>query len=646
MVVVDASPPAAFHGVELSLGDASIGAALVPPFTFSVDTTAFDDGEVDLVAVGVVALTAEQLRVTAPVEIANTGPALEVVSPVDGASILGSAPSGFELAPVVEAQDPNGVASLTVTIAGEETSLGAADGTVSVALPDSDIDFPHAPVDLVFEATDRFGNASTKTIAVTPSILAMRFERAFGSGLPMLSHMTVADSGALVCQVGKNSSTGDGSLYVIAQPDQAEHPALVAETPAPGPAALTGDSLYYFGWTSSVTTFTRATLSGEVTSLFELGGSSYQQPSVHPFRLDDGRVLGAWVEPGIPATHLFVYQPDGALELEVVHAPLTITSSKALPLAGRVVFVAAPSFGGTGGVYAADTTTGALSGPWALPSGDAIQELVAADPLGVLALGMVPGNNGPPDTSLAFFEPLGGKPEWEHPLGGTYPSWAKVEANSVARVFAFGSSQDARSELALYSSSGKTTLWQGGAGAHESALGPIDEMTLALIGMNPDQSFGLIALSLDGAEQWREPLARAYLDRQQVLSDGSIVVTSLSDWSTAVDVALQRFDKNGELVWDDVLPCRGVGGFLEHDGVLLVQYVTADSSATVYEARDLASGDVRWRFREPSPANTGGIVSVMIYSPAWGLFLGPAPSAVDVGAGAMSNNAVVLGLVP
>jgi len=90
--------------------------------------------------------------------------------------------------------DPNGVESLSVTIEGTSFDLGSCDGSVSVPLP-TGTDFPHAPIELAFRGTDAFGHETVRSMKVTPTNLAARFERDFGGNLPMLGCWTRVASG-------------------------------------------------------------------------------------------------------------------------------------------------------------------------------------------------------------------------------------------------------------------------------------------------------------------------------------------------------------------------------------------------------------------------------------------------------------------
>ena len=641
--VVEASPEGFFHGVEIDLGGARVGTVLSPPFVLSIDTTTFPDGPAELSAVGVVAESGEEVRAAIAVDLANVAPALTVIEPRDGEEILGSPTKGFAIHPIVEVDDPNGVASLTVTVEGEEIDLGAGDGSIAVPIP-AGADFPRAPLDLVFTATDLFGNASTRAVAVTPTNLALRFERSFGYALPMLARLDVAESGALLCQIGKNSSTGDGPLYGITDPGAPAEASLSFETPMPGPAVQSGEGVFFFTREGSDGALYRATHDGASTLLLTLPPSTYS--TLDPLRLADGRVLGAWVDPASSVTHAFAYHPDGALDFTAA-LPLQLAGQgPPRVLADRLLLVASAG-SAPAAIHPMNTASGALDAAWALPSGNAVWKILAVDPAGVVTTNLASSPSGPPSTTLSLFAAPGGASLWEHDTGGTYPYWARVEPGGEALVFSFASQQGARSELSRFSDKGKALLWQGGVEAHESLLGAIDESTIALVGMKPDtQSWDLIALGLDGAEAWRRSLARSNLDRFALLADGSVLVSSVTDWSTATDVALELVDAAGVPLWQEVLPCRGAGALHDLGDLVVVQYVHADGSATVFEARDRATGALRWRYREPSPANLGGTLTVMAESAAWGVILGPAPRAVDMGGGVMTNTAVVLGLVP
>jgi hypothetical protein len=169
---------------------------------------------------------------------------------------------------------------------------------------------------------------------------------------------------------------------------------------------------------------------------------------------------------------------------------------------------------------------------------------------------------------------------------------------------------------------------------------------LVLTGMTGAEAWQLIGLGTDGTLQWQADLARPYLDRSLVLSDGSVSAHSVTSYTDPAESVWEMFDAEGNRVWEHSIPSQSVGGVIELGELIVCAYVAAGGADQVYEARDRASGELRWRHRQGSPANLGGSLSVMAWSEAWGVLLGPAPTAVEESGGGTSHAAVVLGLVP
>jgi hypothetical protein len=648
-VIVDATPPSAFHGVELSLGEAKVGNDEEPPFSFSLDTAEYPDGKVDLKAVGVVAETAERLTATLATELANHPPELVIQTPEEDALLVGSPSKGFAIAPVCAVSDPNGVKSVSLTLAGKSFDLGACDGSVSVTLPTGN-DFPHDAIELAFRATDAFGHETTQSVQVTPTNLASRFERDFGGYLPMLARIMIADDGTAVFQIGQNSSSGDGSLYVMNTLASMAAPEFMIEEPIPANAVLSGRDLYFFGSDQGDWALYHAPLGGAPQVLVELDGATYQQPAVHPWKREDGRVFAVWTEPTVSTMHLVAYDADGVKVFDKAHAGLMPGYSSMPPignttvLGDRLVMIAGDPEASTSAVHVFDAGTGALVDAWAPPSGNLLSDIVVVEDHGVVVKTQVAMQGGQPDSALALVDPANGTFVWERPLEGTHPQWVRVEPGSVT-VFAFASTQDAISALTRHTPDGATVLWSGAPNGHEGIVGHHGS-TLVLTGMTGAETWHLIAVGTDGTVQWQAELARPYLDRSLVLSDGSTSTHSLTSYANATESVWEMFDVEGNRVWEHAIPSQSVGGVIELGDLIVCAYVAAGGAEQVYEARDRASGELRWRHRQGSPANLGGSVSVMAWSDTWGLLIGPAPTAVEDSGGGTSHAAVVLGLVP
>ncbi|MCC2593887.1 metallophosphoesterase [Tessaracoccus sp. OS52] len=112
--------------------------------SYEWDTTAVADGEhtVELVASGV----RGEVKDSATVVVDNTGPVVAVTAPA--ASLKG------EVALALDVQDASEVASVVVTLNGEEVAVGAT--------LDSD-DLPVGPAELLIVATDALGNVTEHT---------------------------------------------------------------------------------------------------------------------------------------------------------------------------------------------------------------------------------------------------------------------------------------------------------------------------------------------------------------------------------------------------------------------------------------------------------------------------------------------------
>ncbi len=648
-VVVDATPPSAFHGVELSLGDTKIGNDEEPPFSFSLDTADYPDGKVDLKAVGVVAETAERLTATLATELANHAPDLVIESPEQDAFLVGSPSKGFAFAPVCAVSDPNGVASVTVTIDGVSTDVGACDGSVSVTLP-TGTDFPHEAIDLEFRATDAFGHETARSMQVTPTNLASRFERDFRGSLPMLARIMTADDGTAVFQIGENSSSGDGSLYAMNALASMAGPELVIEDPRPANAVLSGRDLYFFGSDQGDWALYHAPLDGAPKALIELDGATYQQPAVHPWKREDGRVFAVWTDPTVSTMHLVAYDEGGVEVFDKAHPGLMPGYSSMPPigntteLGDRIVMIAGDPQASTWAVHVFDADTGASLDAWAPPSGNLLSDIVVVEEHGVVVKTQIPVQGGPPDAGLALVDPATGAFVWERPLDGTHPQWVNVQPGAVT-VFAFASTEGAISSLTRHTPGDVSVLWSGAPNGHEGIVGHHGS-TLLLTTVTGDELRRLTALSTDGTLQWQADVALPYLDRTLVLSDGSVSTHSLSSYTETTESVWELFDVEGKRLWEHSMALQSVGGVIEIGELIVCAYVAAGGAERVYEARDRASGELRWRHRQGSPANLGGTLSVMAWSEAWGVLLGPAPTVVDEGGGDMSHTAVVLGLVP
>jgi hypothetical protein len=648
-VVVDATPPSVFHGVELSIGEAKVGNDEEPPFSFLLDTAEYPDGKVDLTAVGVVADTAERLTASLATELANHPPDLVVQSPEQDALIVGSPSKGFTLSPVCVVSDPNGVDSVSVTVEGTSFDLGACDGSVSVTLP-TGTDFPHDSIELEFRATDAFGHQTARSTQVTPTNLASRFERDFGGSLPMLARVMIADDGTAVFQVGRNSSAGDGSLYVMNTLASMAAPELVIEEPAPNDAVLSGSDLYFFGSDQGDWALYHAPLDGAPKALVTLDSASYQQPSFRPWKREDGRVFAVWTEPTVSTMHLVAFDAGGVKVFDKAHPGLMPGYSSMPPISNttalgdRIVMLAGDPQASSSTVHVFDGDTGALLDAWGLPSGNPVTDIVALEEHGVVVRTQLPAQGGPPDSALALIDPATGDFAWERPLEGTHPQWISA-GSGFATVFAFASTDGAISALTRHTADGATVLWSGAPNGHEGIVGHHGSL-LVLTGMTATETWQLIGLGTDGTLQWQADLALPYLDRSLVLSDGSVSAHSVTSYTDPAGSVWEMFDAEGNRVWEHSIASQSVGGVIELGELIVCAYVAADGAEQVYEARDRASGELRWRYRQGSPANLGGAISVMAWSETWGVLLGPAPTAVEESGGGTSHAAVVLGLVP
>jgi hypothetical protein len=340
---------------------------------------------------------------------------------------------------------------------------------------------------------------------------------------------------------------------------------------------LSGRDLYFFGSDQGDWALYHAPLDGAPKALVTLDGASYQQPSVHPWRREDGRVFAVWTEPTVSTMHLVAYDAGGVKVFDKAHPGLMPGYSSMPPISNttvlgdRIVMIAGDPQASTSAVHVFDAGTGALVDAWAPPSGNPVSDIVAVEDQGVVVMTQVAVQGGPPDSAIALIEPATGTFGWERPLEGTHPQWISVGSGS-ATVFAFASNDGAISALTRHTPDGATVLWSGASNGHEGIVGHHGS-TLVLTGMTEAEDWQLIALGMDGTVQWQADLALPYLDRSLVLSDGSVSAHSLTSYTDPAESIWEMFDAEGNRVWEHSIPSQSVGGVIELGELIVCAYV-------------------------------------------------------------------------
>jgi hypothetical protein len=147
--------------VDFRVGTNLVGTDTSSPYTISWDTTNLPDGAATLTAVAVDTSGNETTSAARTVTVDNTGPAVTLTAPADGATV-----SGNRIALSATATDPAGIASVAFVIDG--TVVGT-DTSSPYSINWNSKNTPDGPKALTARATDRAGNVATslaRTITV------------------------------------------------------------------------------------------------------------------------------------------------------------------------------------------------------------------------------------------------------------------------------------------------------------------------------------------------------------------------------------------------------------------------------------------------------------------------------------------------
>lgn len=617
--------------VELSLRGKTVAVDETEPFSFALDSTAFDDGVAQLSAKAVFAGSDSSATATLDVELANAAPRLTVVSPLDGATVLGSPSRGFSVSPVVNAVDGNSIASIWADTAKGPVDLGKADGSTPLLLDGVGTDFPHAPVKVTLHARDATGAESAVTINVVPSNVKARFEQPTGAAIaPAASLDVLADGRPLVGFAG--------SYYLLSEPAVPAKPSLVLDRI--DALARSGDSLFF---TTHDDPLTKESLrvsnlkSGETTTLFSISPET-DATAFDPFVSSSGRVYASWGDNSTLTSHVLGYSPEGKLLFETVHPGSLLLDQAVETPDGRLLTVAAPETSAPS-VLPFDMTTGAEQAAWAPPGG----QFVFSDAEGLVLAYYTSKSYGTPAIHLASLD-FSGTLQWDEIVDETYPQLVRRLPGGDALVFLFGSGAGVPSSLTVLGKSGQAPLWTGTLDETDSLVGEVPGSSDLVVSRYNTTTSKLSALRLaaSGAVVWSAPLPGDASTVLKVLSDGSVLASSPNVSAKTVTATL--IGPEGKTTWAVTFPGEKVTGSIEIDTLLLLAASGGDMAPFRFEARSRATGELRWRYLEgPSPDVFGRWV--MARSEPWDVVLSSLVRAVGEPAGS-SYATVTLGFIP
>ena len=629
-VLFDA-PPGSVSRVELSLRGKTVAADEDEPFSFALDSTAFDDGKAQLSAKAVLAASGSSAAATLDVELANAAPRLTVISPVDGSTVIGSPSRGFTLSPVVNAVDGNSIASVWADSAKGPVDLGKADGSTPLLLDGVGTDFPHAAVKVTLHARDTSGAEAAVTINVIPSNVKARFEQPTGDAIAPAARLDVlADGRPLVGFAG--------SYYLLPEPAVPAKPSLVLDRV--DALSRSGDSLFF---TTHDDPLTKESLrfsslkSGETKTLFAISPET-DATAFDPFVSSSGHVYASWGDNSTLTSHVLGYSPEGKLDFETVHPGSLLLDQAVETPDGRLLTVAAPE---TSARYVLpfDMTTGAEQAGWAPPGG----QFVFSDDKGVVLAYYTAKTYGTPAIHLASID-FSGALQWDEIVDETYPQLVRRLPGGDALVYLFGSGAGVPSSLTVLGKSGQAPLWTGTLDETDSLIGEIPGSSDLVVSSYNTTTSQLHALRLgeSGAVAWSTPLPGDANTVLKVLSDGSVLASSPNVNAKTVTTTL--IGPAGKITWKVTFPGEKVLGTIEVDNLLILAASGGDMAPFRFEARSRTTGELSWRYLEgPSPDVFGRWV--MARSQPWDVVFGSLVRATGEPAGS-SYATVTLGFVP
>ncbi len=628
-VLFDAPKGSVSH-VELDLRGQQIGVAATAPFTFTVDSAAFADGAAELTAKVILAGSGANAKASLEVELSNTPPKLAVISPVDGATVIGSPSRGFTVSPVVSALDGNTIAEVWAETASGNVDLGKGDGSIPVPLDGVGTDFPQAAVKLKIHARDATGAESTVTVKVVPSNVKSRFEQDTGGAVAPVRSLDILSDGRPLIGFA-------GSYYLLPQPSLTEKPSLTLDNV--DALVRSGESLFFTTHDAAQTkeTLMFSDLNGKMTSLFDLSLAD-QSTAFDPFLRKNGHVVASWVSTATLDSHVLGYGPDGKLDFDTLLPAAPLLDQIAETPEGHLVTMASPDAVASH-VQPFDGTTGAALPAWAPPGG----QIVLVDGQGVVLLYYTTQTYGTPTIHVASFNPAG-VPQWDALVNETYPQLVRRLPNGDVLAYLFGAGVGEPSSLTVLGKSGQTPLWTGTLDEADYLLGEAPGSTDLLVSRFNTTTSTLSAtrLGADGTIAWSTKLPGDSNATLQMLSDGS-VLTSAPD-AGAQTITNVLVDAGGKTAWSATFPGEKVLGAIEVDDLLIFASGSGDMTPFRFEARSRKTGDLSWRYLEGPSREVFGRW-VMARSKPWDTVFGSLVTAKAAPSG-MTYTTVTLGFVP
>ena len=624
------APQGSVSHAELLLRGKSLGVSEAAPFTFTLDSTAFDDGAAALTAKATLAGSGASAAAALDVELSNNAPKLAVISPVDGATVIGSPSRGISIKPIVSAVDGNGVTSVWAETSKGNVDLGKGDGSIPLLLDGIGTDFPHAAVKVVLHARDATGAESAVTIKVVPSNVKSRFEQSTGGAIAPLATIDVLTDGRPL--VGFASS-----YYLLPEPSLTVKPSLALDRV--DSLTRSGASLFFTTHDAAQTkeSFMLSDLSGSLTTLADLATET-QAMAFDPFLRSNGHVVTSWVSTATLDSHVLSYGPDGKLDFDTLYPGSPLIDQVAETPDGRLMTIAAPDTV-TSYVQPFNASTGAALPTWAPPGG----QFVLVDGQGVVVLYYTTKTYGTPAIHLASFDSTGA-PQWDELVDETYPQLVRRLPGGDVLVYLFGAGVGEPSSLKVLGKAGQTALWTGTLDEADYLLGEVPGSTDLLVSRFNTTTTNLTAMRIgaDGAIAWSAPLPGDANAAIQMLTDGSVLASSPDGAAKTVKNSL--IGPDGKTAWSVTFPGEKVLGAIDADGLLILASSGGDMTPFRFEARSRATGDLSWRYLEgPAPEAFGRWV--MAHSKPWDTMFSSLVRAKS-GPTGLTYTTVTLGFVP
>ncbi len=596
------APQGSVSHVELDLRGKSVGVAEAAPFTFTLDSAAFDDGKADLTAKAVLVGSGASAATSLGVELANAAPKLAVISPADGATVIGSPSRGISFRPKVSAVDGNGITSVWAETSKGNVDLGQGDGSIPVLLEGIGTDFPHAAVKVTLHARDATGAESSVSIKVVPSNVKSRFEQSTGGAMAPLAAIDVLSDGRPLLGFA-------GSYYLLPEPSLTVKPSLTLDRV--DSLIRSGSSLFFTSHDAAQAkeTFSLSDLGGKVTPLFDFSLED-ETTAFDPFVRKAGHVVASWVSTTTLDSHVLSYGPDGKLDFDTLFPASPLIDQVAETPDGRLMTIASPDSTASH-VQPFDATTGATLPAWAPPGG----QFVLVDGQGVVVIYYTSKTYGTPAIHLASFDGAG-VPQWDELVDETYPQLVRRLPSGDVLVYLFGAGVGEPSSLKVLGKSGQAALWTGTLDEADYLIGEAPGSTdLVLSRYNTTTStLRATRLGADGVIGWSTVLPGDANAAVQMLSDGSVLASAPD--STAKTVVNTLIGPDGKAGWTATFPGEKVLGTIEAEDLLILASSGGDMAPFRFEARSRATGDLSWRYLEgPSPEVFGRWV--MAYSKPW-----------------------------